>query len=94
MGVNADDLGKLVVARTGDGMHQGIGLMETYADHPTVQIRGPNGVTFRWPASLCNVVDVPKEAVAEIMDATKMPLNACHMCRRPLPPPNPDQSQG
>ena len=60
-------LGKIVVARTAQGERHIVGIVVSYCDAPTVNIRRPNGTQANWRADLCEVLPIDDDVAAELV---------------------------
>jgi len=60
-------VGKIVVARTAQGERHAVGIVVSYCDVPTVNIRKPDGTQLIWRADLCEVLSIDDDVAAELV---------------------------
>jgi hypothetical protein len=65
MSVNAETLGKLVVALTTQGNLVAVGQMVIYAEEPTIGIRLPDGTLIHWQAALAREATADETAIVQ-----------------------------
>lgn len=58
-------LGKIIVARTGQGDTHAVGKCIAYCEAPTVTFNTPSGKQISWRADLCEVIEMPKDVPSE-----------------------------
>jgi hypothetical protein len=66
----AEDLGKLIVVRDGQGGLKSVGKAIAYCDHPTVIVEMTNGTRIQWAAHLCEVLTLADDVVEQLTTAT------------------------
>lgn len=64
-------LGKVVVARTGQGDFHFVGRCFSYCDAPTLGVELPNGDRSHWRADMCEVIEMPDEAITALFRPTE-----------------------
>lgn len=78
---NEKALGRLVSARASDGHLVGVGRMIAYCDAPTVQIQTASGGKIYWRADMCEVLEVPADAVDQLAPV----VTVCPVCGKLKP---------
>ena len=69
-----DFIGKMVVARTGTGQVQAIGICRAACDAPTLQITELDGRIVHWRADMCKVVDLADDELKYIKMGGQLPM--------------------
>lgn len=66
MRVDQDALGKIVVAKFGDGTISAVGRVIGYCHTPTVTIENAKGERIHWRADMCDLKDLSVEEAAAL----------------------------